>query len=245
MNRILAGLLAGVAMVLFAFPASAMETFVGKDLVGRELPMVIKGETTPEEFQSGATWGRILRLQSPSGFYDLGIDEQGNFFINTPSDSKDSHAFMISQAGVVTTSSEPHTVVPQSTQTLMDCERNEESFGFELKDFPIIHQNQALLNLSVKFRFIPEVADDISLYPDFVPMAEDIQSFLESYPNETDYWEILTKNLVNFLMDKYTSIASLRLKVDVNPTTPRARYERYSVVTVTRPGQCPLIAQPV
>ncbi len=127
---------------------------------------------------------------------------------------------------------------------LGECVMSEESFGFELKDYPIEHQKQALLNLSVKFRFIPEVSNDTSLYPDFVDMAEDIQKFLVDYPNETDYWEILNKNLVNFVMDRYTSIASLRIKVDVNPTTPRARYERYSVVTVTRPGQCPLIAQP-
>lgn len=51
--------------------------------------------------------------------------------------------------------------------TLEDCLRNEESFGFELKDYPIEHQTQALLNISVKLRFIPEVKDDTSLYFDF------------------------------------------------------------------------------
>ena len=51
--------------------------------------------------------------------------------------------------------------------TLEDCLRNEESFGFELKDYPIEHQTQALLNISVKFRFIPEGKDDTSFYFDF------------------------------------------------------------------------------
>jgi len=125
---------------------------------------------------------------------------------------------------------------------LEDCLRNEESFGFELKDYPIEHQTQALLNIAVKFRFIPEVKDDTSLYPDVVLIVEDIREFLIDYPNETDYWEIVNKNLVNFLMDQYTSIASLCIKLEINPTI-RENYERHSVVTVTRRDQCPLISQ--
>ena len=37
-------------------------------------------------------------------------------------------------------------------------------------------------------------------YPDFIPIAEFINNFLVNYPNETDFWEILNKNLIRTLL---------------------------------------------
>ena len=37
-------------------------------------------------------------------------------------------------------------------------------------------------------------------YPDFIPIAEFIDNFLVTYPNETDFWEILNKNLIRTLL---------------------------------------------
>ncbi|NJK28074.1 MAG: hypothetical protein HC925_05565 [Coleofasciculaceae cyanobacterium SM2_3_26] len=117
---------------------------------------------------------------------------------------------------------------------LLFCEQNEESFGFEIQELPVEHQGQVLLSLSVAFRFLGQE------YPEFSAMARNIQQFLENYPNETDFWEILNNNLVAFLMAEYPEIGSLKVKVDVAPNVS-APYERYSVVTSTRPGSCPLL----
>ena len=121
------------------------------------------------------------------------------------------------------------------------CERNQESFGFKLKDWQVEHQGFATLNVEVNYRFDLNINSiNPEAYPDFVPIAQDIQDFVVNYPNETDYWEIMNKKLGKFLMDKYPQISSLELKITVMPTTPRNRFERHSAITLTRPNSCPL-----
>lgn len=75
----------------------------GKDIVGSSLPLIVEQKA---QFSTENTWGRVIRLVGSTGpqapFFDLGIDEQGNFFINTPQDTKTSHSLTISPSGVVT-----------------------------------------------------------------------------------------------------------------------------------------------
>ena len=130
---------------------------------------------------------------------------------------------------------------PIMAQGLNHCDRDQEIFGFELKQYPIEHQVRALLDISIEYRFIttrPLQPDD---YPNYVPIAKDIEKFLVRYPNETDFWEILNHKLVNFLLDKYPTIGSLRSRIDVRPTLG-ARYPRHSTVLQTRPDNCPLMS---
>ena len=57
----------------------------GTDTVGGSFPLRVTGLTSPEAFDSGTTWGRILRLQdlgTTQNFYDIGIDKSGNLFIS-------------------------------------------------------------------------------------------------------------------------------------------------------------------
>lgn len=78
---------------------------VGKDIVGVELPMFITSENTSEEFSNGRTWGRLLRLRRGSNnqmFFDIGLDEAGNLYINTKNNSASTHVLTISPAGHVT-----------------------------------------------------------------------------------------------------------------------------------------------
>ena len=73
----------------------------GKDIVGSTLPNTIISENTAEEFSSGKTWGRLLRLRRGGDFFDIGIDKDGNLFINTKQDSATKHVLTITPSGDV------------------------------------------------------------------------------------------------------------------------------------------------
>lgn len=133
---------------------------------------------------------------------------------------------------------------PALAQSLdpIECARTQESFGFQLRDWQVEHQGFATLNVDVNYRFINDIAvDDPENYPDFVLIAQEVEEFFENYPNETDYWELMNKKLARMLLDNYPQISSLEIKVTVMPTTPRNRFPRHSIVTLTRPNQCPLM----
>ena len=72
-------------------------------------------------------------------------------------------------------------------------------------------------------------------YPDFRWLAKDVETLLSNYPNKTDYWEIVNKQITALLMKKYPAIASLtcELRVDPSPVVP---YSRFSRVTRKRLG---------
>jgi hypothetical protein len=87
---------------------SSVETQItGKDIVSNSLPLIVTNTATSSE----NTWGRVIRITgnnaaivSPynrNSFFDIGVDNEGNFFINSPSDTKTSHSLMISPSGVV------------------------------------------------------------------------------------------------------------------------------------------------
>jgi hypothetical protein len=75
----------------------------GKDIVGSAMPATITSENTAEEFSSGKTWGRLLRLRRDGNqnFFDIGIDKDGNLFINTKQDSATKHVLTITPSGDV------------------------------------------------------------------------------------------------------------------------------------------------
>ncbi|MGI8502319.1 MAG: hypothetical protein ACR2LR_14455 [Hassallia sp.] len=106
MKRILATIALIIAVTFFAPPAFASINstnpdsviITGKDIVGGSLPLIVEQTAkSPEN-----TNGRLVRLSGSGVFFDIGIDEQGNFFINTPQDTKTSHTLTISQKGVLT-----------------------------------------------------------------------------------------------------------------------------------------------
>ena len=112
-----------------------------------------------------------------------------------------------------------------------------EEFSFLIKDFKIDHQSERNnLNISVSYRYVVNIAN--SEYPDFRLLAKDIESLLTNYPNETDYWEIVNKQLTSLLLKKYPAIMSVtcELKVDPSRLDP---YIRSSRVTRGRPSVRP------
>jgi hypothetical protein len=87
---------------------SSVETQItGKDIVSNSLPLIVTNTATSSE----NTWGRVIRITGSNAaripptnrnsYFDIGVDNEGNFFINSPSDTKTSHSLMISPSGVV------------------------------------------------------------------------------------------------------------------------------------------------
>ncbi len=133
-------------------------------------------------------------------------------------------------------------VNPAVSKNLADCAANQESFGFFLKEFPVEHQGYALFNIEVTYRInTPIETIDPKVYPDYVEVSQEVEKFLVEYPNESDYWEIMNKKLAIFLLNTYPSLSSVQIKIDVMPTTPKTKYERFSEVLITRPDSCPLL----
>lgn len=74
----------------------------GQDVVGSAMPLVIQGLPVGTGQQ---TWGRLLRLVGPGNqFFDLGIDSNGNLFLNGPGSTATNHLLTISTTGVITIS---------------------------------------------------------------------------------------------------------------------------------------------
>ena len=79
----------------------------------------------------------------------------------------------------------------------------EENFSFQLLDYEIEHQGEAVIDLLVDLDLKEGIgADDPFEYPDFLPIRDFIDDFLVNYENETDFWEILNKNLVTTLLSE-------------------------------------------
>lgn len=67
------------------------------DELGIALPVTIEGTAIE------GSWGRLIRLQSPQGaVFDIGIDQNGNLFLNGRGSTIDKHLVTISLDGRVT-----------------------------------------------------------------------------------------------------------------------------------------------
>jgi len=129
-------------------------------------------------------------------------------------------------------------MLPVRSQTLTKCTEHEEIFGFQVPNYATQLQKGAILNIKVAYRLTPEAIAQ-NKYPDFVPIRKEIDQFLVNYPHQGDFWEIVNKSLVQFLLDKYPQMSSLRLELDVSPT-PKEPFPRFSIVQSTRANGCPL-----
>ena len=107
-----------------------------------------------------------------------------------------------------------------------------EEFSFLIKDFKINHQGEAnTLNISITYRYVVNIAN--SDYPDFRWLAKDVETLLGNYPNKTDYWEIVNKQITALLMKKYPALASVTCEMTVDPSA-NVPYTRSSRVTRNR-----------
>jgi len=71
----------------------------------------------------------------------------------------------------------------------------QEWFGFRIPNYGLDHQGGAIVDLFVDLDFKDDVdKTDPYAYPEFVSVANFVKNYLTTYPNETDFWEILNKN---------------------------------------------------
>jgi hypothetical protein len=126
-----------------------------------------------------------------------------------------------------------------SPQIPSQCLLHQEIFSFQVPTYAIQHMGGAILNIKLTYRLSPEAIGKND-YPDFVPIVKEIDHYLTKYPNETDYWEIVNKNLAKHLIKTYPQMDSLNLELGVMPT-PKAAFARSSTVRHTRPQACPII----
>ena len=107
-----------------------------------------------------------------------------------------------------------------------------EEFSFLIKDFKINHQGETnTLNITISYRYVVNISN--SDYPDFRWLAKDVETLLGNYPNKTDYWEIVNKQITALLMKKYPALASLTCEMRVDPSR-EVPYTRTSRATRTR-----------
>ncbi|RUT05122.1 hypothetical protein DSM106972_039430 [Dulcicalothrix desertica PCC 7102] len=120
----------------------------------------------------------------------------------------------------------------------------DESWNFAFKNYPIQHQGGAVINLDVSYDYKDGIGKtDPFEYPEFTQIYNYIDKFLVQYPNETDFWEILNKNLVSNLLTKPIPTAfgfdykladvvdNLSVKIDVLPGSSGINIARSSQVT--------------
>jgi hypothetical protein len=74
-----------------------------------------------------------------------------------------------------------------------------ESFQFSIVDYAIDHQGGAILDVTLDYTYKPELGSP-ELYFEFQQVSNYIDNFFKTYPNETDYWEVLNKNLSDQLV---------------------------------------------
>jgi hypothetical protein len=86
------------------FLASEMVQVLGQDVVGDSMPLWVQGSTSLGSYQAGTTWGRLIRVVdvgTSGAFYDIGIDQWGNLFINSPRSSESQHVLTLSTDGTL------------------------------------------------------------------------------------------------------------------------------------------------
>jgi Ca2+-binding RTX toxin-like protein len=126
----------------------------------------------------------------------------------------------------------------------------DESWKFKFDDYAIEHQGNATIDLNVSYDYIDGIGiEDPFEYPEFTQIYNYIDNYLKTYPNETDFWEILNKNLVSALLTEPIPttfgfdyqladvVDSLTVEIDVLPGSSNIPVSRSSVVTGTASRQ--------
>jgi hypothetical protein len=124
------------------------------------------------------------------------------------------------------------TFAQATPQQRPDSGRLSEEFSFLIKDFKINHQGEInTLNISISYQYVANIAN--ADYPDFRGLAKDVETLLSNYPNKTDYWEIVNKQITALLLKKYPAITRVTCELKVEPSA-NVPYSRASRVTRER-----------
>jgi hypothetical protein len=119
-----------------------------------------------------------------------------------------------------------------------------EGWSFKFANYPVTHQGKSVVDLEISYRYKDGIGKTKAMdYPDFVPIYKFIDNFFVNYPNETDAWEVVNKNLTKTLLTtpiptpygiKYKLadfIDSLTAKIDIKAASADLNIPRSSTVT--------------
>ncbi|HIK27754.1 MAG: hypothetical protein N3E45_16335 [Oscillatoriaceae bacterium SKW80] len=117
-----------------------------------------------------------------------------------------------------------------------NCDLYEEVFALEIPTYRVSLQGGSTLSIKVAYRLSPDAIASRD-YPDSISLQKSINEFFKTYSNKNEYWEIVNKNLVQFLLEQYSQISSLRVELNIMPTLQEP-FHRSSIITSTRPQAC-------
>lgn len=107
-------------------------------------------------------------------------------------------------------------------------------WSFVVDRYAIDHQGPNTLKITVRCTY--DAPQTTSPFPDSATVYRDITHFLEHYPNETDYWEVVNRNLTSDLLQRYPTLTSITANLEVLPM-PSVPYTRSTTVTRIRNGE--------
>ncbi|BAZ10869.1 hypothetical protein NIES4071_26930 [Calothrix sp. NIES-4071] len=174
------------------------------------------------------------------GAYEDNVVEGDETVVFSLVDNKNSYTIDPKNSFVIATIKDAEIVTSPAPKTV----DFDESWFFKINDYAIEHQGKAVIDIEVSYDYIDGIGvPDPLQYPDFVPIQKYIDNYLVNYPNETDFWEILNKNLVKSLLTEPIPtpygveykladvVNSLTVKIDVEPGSSNINIPRSSTVT--------------
>ena len=108
----------------------------------------------------------------------------------------------------------------------------EKHWNFAIENYRMQHHNSfQTLNIAVECK-----SDQADLSSKLLGIYSEISHFLQIYPNEDDYWEIINRELSKTLLQDYPDLSSVAITLEVLPTE-HLPYTRASIVTQSRNGE--------
>ncbi len=120
----------------------------------------------------------------------------------------------------------------------------QESWSFSFLNYAVQHQGIKVLDVVVSYDYRAGLgASNPFEYPNFLPVADFVDAFFINYPNETDFWEILNRKLVESLLTDPVpttfgfdyrladAVDNMTVSITIYPDTDRIPFFRTSFVT--------------
>jgi hypothetical protein len=105
--------------------------------------------------------------------------------------------------------------------------------GFIIKNYPIQHQGNNLLDISVSY--IPKIDTSIPSSINNKTISSELEQLLLNYPNETDFWEVINCYLTKNLLLNHPNLASITITLRVHPNQEFS-YHRSTTVNQSNHG---------
>ncbi len=99
--------------------------------------------------------------------------------------------------------------------TLFENGQLREFYGFDLPGQATDHQNAGEFDLSVWFEYEQNL--EPNEIPNVLMVRLNVANFITNYPNNTDFFEIYSKNMAANLLDGFSNIANVNIRFDVPP----------------------------